>query len=247
MKYRARFREETKGLYPRKYDRKIYGWLSARYGLDEAEGIWDKVQDNYLANLRDLPDLGGSRNGHASAIYGGLLVFSLYPALPDSPDPAELQSFVQEMFMEPFTMLGKAADLNRSFFMRLIDKVFMAAGKRDRRDILTYPDGFVNVSFPYDSERRASMYMFTQCPNAEFAKKHGLLHVLPLLCNSDFYGISEIHGQLIRCGTCGNSDRCDYMVVGDRSPEASQYVTVKDAGGFLVSRKRYGSSGTEKE
>ena len=29
--------------------------------------------------------------------------------------------------------------------------------------------------------------------------------ILPLLCNSDFYGISEIHGQLIRRGTCGTA------------------------------------------
>ena len=31
----------------------------------------------------------------------------------------------------------------------------------------------------------------------------GLLHVLPLLCNSDYWGISQIHGSLIRKGTCG--------------------------------------------
>ena len=81
-------------------------------------------------------------------------------------------------------------------------------------------------------------YSFTQCPNAEFAKKHGLLHVLPLLCNSDFFGISEIHGTLIRCGTCGNSDVCDYLVVGCKNPIAAEYQTVPDGQGFLVSKKR---------
>ena len=84
----------------------------------------------------------------------------------------------------------------------------------------------------------ALYYHFTQCPNAEFAKSHNLLHVLPLLCNSDFYGISEIHGKLIRCGTCGNSDRCDYLVVGDRNPLTELYTTETDENGFIVSRKR---------
>ena len=74
--------------------------------------------------------------------------------------------------------------------------------------------------------------------NADFAKKHDLLHVLPLLCNSDFFGISEIHGTLIRRGTCGNSDVCDYLVVGSDNPMAAEYVTVSDEQGFLVSRKR---------
>ena len=94
------------------------------------------------------------------------------------------------------------------------------------------------MSEPYDRAHHAARYHFTQCPNAGFARSHGLLHVLPLLCNSDFFGISEIHGQLIRCGTCDNSGRCDYLVVGDKNPLAKAYETVTDAGGFLVSRKK---------
>ena len=38
------------------------------------------------------------------------------------------------------------------------------------------PEGFVNIDTPYDKEHHAARYSFTQCPNAEFAKKHGLLH-----------------------------------------------------------------------
>ena len=72
-------------------------------------------------------------------------------------------------------------------------------------------------------------YSFPQCPNAEFAKKHGLLHILPLLCNSDYYGISALHGTLIRHGTCGNSKVCDYCVAGDKSPLALKYDIVTDA------------------
>ena len=58
------------------------------------------------------------------------------------------------------------------------------------------------------------------------------------MCNCDFFGIGEIHGQLIRCGTCGNSDLCDYLVVGDKNPIAAEYETITDEGGFLVSRKK---------
>ncbi len=63
--------------------------------------------------------------------------------------------------------------------------------------------------------------------------------MLPLLCNNGFFGISEIHGTLIRCGTCGNSDVCDCLVVGSDNPIAGEYATVSDEQGFLVSRKRY--------
>ena len=220
------------------YGKQVRSWLKDRYGGTEAIKIWEQVQENYQNYLPDLPDYGGSKNGHAKAIYGGLLVFALYSALPDQPPVSELEDFVQHMFMAPFTKLGKVFNLNRPRDMWLIDKVFRKSGNRDRRDAVRYPDGFINVDVPYDKEHRAARYSFTQCPNAEFAKKHGLLHVLPLLCNSDFFGIHEIHGQLIRCGTCGNSDVCDYLVVGSDNPIAKEYETVSDERGFLVSRKR---------
>ena len=220
------------------YGKQVRSWLKDRYGGTEAIKIWEQVQENYQNYLPDLPDYGGSKNGHAKAIYGGLLVFALYSALPDQPPVSELEDFVQHMFMAPFTKLGKVFNLNRPRDMWLIDKVFRKSGNRDRRDAVRYPDGFINVDVPYDKEHHAARYSFTQCPNAEFAKKHGLLHVLPLLCNSDFFGIREIHGQLIRCGTCGNSDVCDYLVVGSDNPIAKEYETVSDERGFLVSRKR---------
>ena len=61
---------------------------------------------------------------------------------------------------------------------------------------------------------------------------------MPLLCNSDYWGISQIHGALIRKGTCGNSSVCDYLVVGDKNPIADKYRTVRDGNGFIVSREK---------
>ena len=189
------------------YCKPVKKWLIDRYGKN-ANRIWEETVRNYNTWLQDLPDYGGKKNGHARAIYGGLLVFALYPALPDEPPISELQEFVNNLFMSPFTKLGKVFNLNRSFDMWLIDKVFRKSGNRDRKDIRQYPAGFVNVD-----------------------------HVLPLMCNSDFFGISEIHGQLIRCGTCGNSDKCDYLVVGSKNGIAAAYETVTDEQGFLVSRR----------
>ena len=45
-------------------------WLMERYGK-EANWIWEKTVQNYVNYLRDLPDYGGKKNGHARAIYGG--------------------------------------------------------------------------------------------------------------------------------------------------------------------------------
>jgi len=219
------------------YSKPVKEWLSARYGDEQAVLIWKKVEDQYEEYLKDLPDYGGKKNGHAMAIYGGLLVFALYPSLPDQPPVSELKDFVQNLFMGKFTKLGKVFDLNRSFDIWLIDKIFRKSGNRDRKDIANYPAGFINIDEPYDKKNHIARYSFTQCPNAEFAKSHDLLHVLPLCCNSDFFGIEQIHGTLIRCGTCGNSGVCDYCVVGNKNPLAAEYEIVTDENGFLVSRK----------
>jgi hypothetical protein len=219
------------------YCKPVKEWLRARYGDEQATSIWKKVEDQYEEYLKDLPDYGGKKNGHAMAIYGGLLVFALYPSLPDQPPVSELKDFVQNLFMGKFTKLGKVFDLNRPFDIWLIDKIFRKSGNRDRKDIVDYPAGFINIDEPYDKKNHIARYSFTQCPNAEFAKSHDLLHVLPLCCNSDFFGIEQIHGTLIRCGTCGNSGVCDYCVVGNKNPLASEYEIVTDENGFLVSRK----------
>ena len=229
------------------YCRAVRRFLADRYGKTEGDSTWKAVQKQYEIWLKDLPDYGGKKNGHARAIYGGLLVFALYASLPDQPPVAELQGFVQNLFMAPFTLLGRVFNLNRSFDMWLIDKVFRKSGNRDRRDILSWPAGFVNVDAPYDRRNHAARYCFTQCPNAEFARRHGLLHVLPLMCNSDFFGIDAIHGQLIRQGTCGNSDICDYLVVGRENPIARAYETVMDEGGFLVSRRKKDKQGADEQ
>ena len=112
------------------YSKKVKEWLADRYGSGQTQSIWKQVVENYNCYLSELPDYGGKKNGHATAIYGGLLIFALYSALPDQPPIAELKEFVQNLFMEPFTKLGKVFNLNRSADMWLIDKVFQRVGIR---------------------------------------------------------------------------------------------------------------------
>ena len=220
------------------YGDTVRTWLKERYGEKQASSIWKQTEERYAEYLKDLPDYGGKKNNHALAIYGGLLIFSLYPSLPDQPPISEIQNFISDMFMSSFVKLGKVFDLNRPSNLWLIDKVFKKSGDADRANIIKYPAGFINVEEPYDKINHVSRYHFIQCPNAEFAKKHDLLHVLPLLCNSDFFGIEQLHGTLIRCQTCGNGAVCDYCVTGNRNPLADEYELITDEKGFLVSRKK---------
>ncbi len=84
------------------YCEPVKEWLEQRYGAKEAEAIWNKVVENYNSYLAEMEDVGGKKNNHAKAIYGGLLVFALYPALPDQPPISELSDFINHMFFGPF-------------------------------------------------------------------------------------------------------------------------------------------------
>lgn len=216
---------------------KVQEWLNKRYGSDEGQKIWNATCKQYDHYLKEIPDYGEKKNAHALSIFGSILVFSLYPLLPDQPPVEELQELVTHLFMASFEKLGKIFDLNRNFDIWLIDKVFHIVGKKDQKHYLQYPASFNNISEPYDKENHVARYHFLQCPNAEFAKKYNLMHVLPLFCNADYWGISQLHGTLIRQGTCGNCDKCDYCIVGSNNPLAKEYEIVKDEKGFLVSRK----------
>ena len=100
--------------------------------------------------------------------------------------------------------------------------------------------------YSYDRANGVVRYSFTQCPNAEFAKRRHLEDVLPLMCNCDHLAMQKLHAALIREGTCGSSECCDYCIVGDRNPLAANYENVKNEQGLIISRKKNDSQRSRK-
>ena len=49
------------------YSRDVRTWLHERYGKEQGENIWADVVDKYNEYLKELPDYGGKKNGHAYA------------------------------------------------------------------------------------------------------------------------------------------------------------------------------------
>lgn len=84
-------------------------------------------------------------------------------------------------------------------------------------------------------------YKFTQCPNAEFAKKHGFEDIMPLLCNTDYYGMDQLHACLIRTSNCVKGSFCDFCIVADQNPLADKYERIRDEYGFIISKEKKGT------
>ena len=106
------------------------------------------------------------------------------------------------------------------------------------KEIETFPASFRMQGYAYDRQNGVVRYGFTQCPNAEFARRHHMEDVLPLMCNCDHMAMQKLHATLIREGTCCTCDRCDYCIVGDQNPIARQYALVTRDNGLWVSVRK---------
>ena len=88
---------------------KIEQWPKARYGEAEGTKLWSATSRQYNKYLEELPDYGRKKTSHALAIYGSIVIFAMYPLLPDHPPVEELQALVTSLFMSDFASLGRGS------------------------------------------------------------------------------------------------------------------------------------------
>lgn len=224
-------------IYTRSAKKCVQKLLRRYYAADTAAGLWEKVQLQYCEYLKDEPALAGLRI--TTSVYDPILIFAWYAVVPDKPPLEDVQQDVFDCFMGSFKALGKVFDLNRTPDNRLANRIFRRTSDIREEEILRFPDSFRMGGYDYDRDNGVVRYSFTQCPNAEFARRHHMEHVLPLMCNCDHLAMRALHAALIREGTCCTAGICDYCIVGDRSPIAAAYELV-NRDGLLVSVKREG-------
>ena len=223
-------------LYTGNVKKCVQNILRRTYDEKTADNFWEAVQLQYCAFLKDEPALGHLQN--PVSVYDPILIFAMYKVIPEKPALSDIQQDVFNSFFGPFNTLGKFIDLNRKPDNRLAGMIFRKAYDTRCREIRDFPGSFRMDSFSYDRENGIVRYGFSQCPNAEFAKRHHMEDVLPVMCNCDHIAMRKLHACLIREGTCITSERCDYCIVGDRHPLAQEYDLVKKPNGLLVSVRK---------
>ena len=220
-------------IYSEKAKECVQKLLRRAYDSETAEKLWEQTQQKYCEFLEDEPALGGLKI--TASIYDPILLFAWYAVIPDKPALEEIQQDVFECFMSGFETMGRVFNVNRKLDNRLANLAFKAANDVRVKEIKEHPESFRMGSYSYDKENGVVRYSFTQCPNAEFAKRHHMEEFLPVMCNCDHMAMQKIHAALIREGTCLTSSRCDYCIVGDKNPLAAEYRLQKDESGLLIS------------
>ena len=223
-------------IYTKKAKKCVLTLLCRCYSKKEASELWEKIQLKYAEFLEEEPALGGVKI--TVSIYDPILIFAWYVTADKKPPLEEIEKEVYDAFMGAFDTLGKIFDLNKKLDNRIANLAFKSANDTRVKEIKKFPGSFRMGYYTYDKDNGAVMYSFTQCPNAEFAKRHHLEHALPFMCNCDHLAMQKLHACLIREGTCVTSDHCDYCIVGDRNPLASRYDLVRNKDGLLVSVRK---------
>ncbi len=223
-------------IYTKNAKKCVQGLLHRYYDRTVSEVLWERIQLRYAEFLKDEPALKDLKI--TTSIYDPILIFAWYDVIPDKPPLEDVQEDICRCFFGSFDRLGKVIDLNRKGDMRLANRIFKLANDIRVKEIERFPDSFRPGYYTFDREDGIVRYSFTQCPNARFAKRHHMEHVLPVMCNCDHLALKKLHACLIRKGTCGTGDECDYCVVGDKNPLADGYELVKDSNGLLVSVRK---------
>lgn len=223
-----RFDRTCHVLYTKSCKKEIQKKIALHYPPDERENVWEKVQKQYVCFLSDWrTDLGGKKNFHngRGGNYDCIALMAYYAVCKNVTGIAEIEEMEGNLFLGTFRKM-KFVDCNKPFFKKLMYMAFLNAKKQCDK----WRDFKMNVA-PY-KKGKPIYYEFTECPAAEFAKKHGLSEVMPALCNPDFEAMECIHARLVRKTTCANGEKCDYTICGDRDEYLKRHPEYRDENGY---------------
>ena len=222
------FDRKSHVLYSKPCKKEILAKIALHYPKAERETVWEQVQRQYVDFLSDWrTDLGGKRNFHngVGGTYDCIAILSYYVVCKAATSFREMKrwrkSDSSDLPQAEICGLQQAvleeADVTRRLFVR-------------KRGCDKWHDYEMSVA-PYETDKPI-YYEFTSCPAAEFAIKHGLTDIMPVLCNVDFASMELLHAKLIRTNTCVNGCRCDYTICGDQDPYVKEHPEYRDEAGF---------------
>ena len=148
-----------------------------------------------------------------------------YVVCKDVTSLAEIEKMEGNLFLGSFRKM-KFVNCNKPLFKKLMYKAFQNA----KRQCDKWGDFKMNVA-PFDPDKPI-YYEFTSCPTAEFAKKHGLLGIMPAFCNPDYEAMECIHARLVRTTTCANGCKCDYTICGEYDSYLKEHPEYRDEIGY---------------
>ena len=166
--------------------------------------------------LERVDDIGAD-NPMASNIYMSFVFFAVYKAANGKITIKALRMIANEtMEWKPLRLIGVFINANKLSGIRAIHKMMLKNAEWLEKHP-KYKKVSWDFNFDENKHRDGYYYHFTQCPLNSFARREGLLDVLPVMCDTDFLTAGLMHAKLHRENTlAGGGKICDYWYVGDK-------------------------------
>ncbi len=189
----------------RHYIKKLYGAELAAKAYKGGKPIYRELIDR-------SPEIGAD-NPMAKNLYLACVVFALWKAADGEITPDMMRQVLKAIFdSKLMRFAGDKADLRKPENMAsLVEGVHAnAQWQEDHPAILD-----ATWTFHIDDERDGTIahYHYTSCPINDLARQEGLLEILPVMCETDYYNTEARHGRLTREHTLGEGGPyCDFLI-----------------------------------
>ena len=217
--------------------------LQARFGEAEGLALWERAKRIYEGYCADLPYTGGAKNLMCHALYDSLMCFAYWEAMPEdrresveeftetvalvfNGDSAHAKRNPEWLTANNRPLLRAVGPILRPLADLAINRRVQDGSWSNAWQMLVNPDHLEDVPL---------QVVLVGCPVVDFAREHGLLHLMPAMCNPDFDSMRELGIHLIRPKTVAMGfDVCDSRFVGDRTALAATTPARMREDGFLV-------------
>ena len=190
--------------------------LKMHYGKVFAEISMKKAKAEYKAMLNRMDDIGAD-NPMASNVYMSFIFFAVYRASKGKITVKALRTVSHEvMEWKPLKIMSIFMDANKPGGIKSLKKMITKNAEWLEKNP-QYKAVSWDFNFDDKKHRDGYYYHFTQCPLNNFARREGLIDVLPVMCNMDFLTAGLMHAKLHREHTlAGGGKICDYWYYGDK-------------------------------
>lgn len=196
-------------------------YFSKQYGKGEAKKRWNKTLELYVRFTEEAPDIVGKENNMSSNLYMALAVFAFYEAADKKLTSEDLKKMMTEYMPEKIPVVSSLMDFNKPKIqerMRLRYEKYKALSDEKLSSGQWGNSWRVELN-PHGREKGVAFDLIG-CPLVDFAKSHGYMDIMPVLCEFDYITASLIHARLVREHTAADgSGYCDYWYLGDKETE----------------------------
>ncbi|MCD7729993.1 MAG: L-2-amino-thiazoline-4-carboxylic acid hydrolase [Oscillospiraceae bacterium] len=187
-----------------------------KYGRKTAGEYVKKAKPIYREMLEQSDDIG-AKNPMASNIYMAFVFMAIWRAANGAVTPDDMREITRELLgMELIRRLMGGMDVNKEKDMNKL-KNMLHKNAKWIEEHHEYRDKSWDFNFDETPNVNGVSYHFTRCPLCNYARVHGYMEILPVMCEMDFLTAKLYHARLYREHTLADGgDMCDYLFVGDQ-------------------------------